>query len=82
MTSISEAQGNCDDLWRALNKSMGNTASTFKYEHTADEFAEYFENKIATVRQDTANTMPPIFTTTAPTTVLQFTNVSASHIIE
>jgi len=77
MTSIREAQGNCDVLRRALNKTMGNTASTLKYVHTADEFADYYENKIAAIRHDTANAMPPIFATTTPITMLQFATVSA-----
>ena len=47
MRSIKEAEGNSGNMWRALDRAIGTTTTSFTYAHTADAFAYFFADKIA-----------------------------------
>ena len=81
MRSIKEAQGDSSELWRALNTTMGNTASKAEYVHSAEDFADFFANKISKIRQETANSPYPIFAADSPAVLPQFVNVSVAQTI-
>ena len=75
MQCIADAQGDSRDLWRALDKTLGRTVSMVEYAHKADDFADFFANKIAAIRLETANALPPVYAATPPAVLSDFATV-------
>jgi len=82
MRSIKEAQGDSGDLWRVLDRTMGSETIRFEYVHMANDFADFFERKIATIRMETANAPPPVYMA-APAAILPNLDlVQPAHVME
>jgi len=50
------SRGNIKKLWRALHGVLGESRADETTEHTADDFATFFNDKVASVRASTAAT--------------------------
>ena len=57
---VNEGWGNSKKLWQNLSK-FGNTnrSTTIIADHTADDFANFFSQKIDDIRENTSNAVPP-----------------------
>ena len=53
---IANSKGNMQRLWRTLHSALGETSGGETGDHTADEFASFFTDKVASVRASTATT--------------------------
>ena len=55
---IDENKGNMKKLWRTFHSVLGDTAFDAQDEHSAEDFATFFQNKVDAVRASTAATPP------------------------
>lgn len=69
-------------LWRTLNSTLGLSSPDPDIPHTAEEFSAFFANKVARIRDLTANAPPPTFHTAPPSTLITFTNVTEESVID
>jgi len=53
---IVNSKGNMQRLWKTLHSALGETSGGETGDHTADEFATFFTDKVALVRASTATT--------------------------
>ena len=53
---ISDCQGNCKQLWRTFSDITGNKSSRCDVEHSVNDFANFFAEKVESVRKSTATT--------------------------
>ena len=53
---IATSQGDMRRLWRTLHSALGERTDGETGDHTADEFATFFTNKVDSVRAATATT--------------------------
>jgi len=53
---IASSEGNMQRLWKTLHSALGETSGGETGDHTADEFATFFTDKVASVRASTATT--------------------------
>jgi len=82
MESIVEAHGDSRELWRRLDKRMGTTATRSEYDHTADDFADFFAKKIKIISQESSSAATPVFASIQFATMHQFTAVQPAHVVE
>ena len=82
MRGIEGAQGDSKELWRALDRVMGTSTPRFTYVHTADDFADFFANKIAAIRLETASASTPTYAAAPPAVLHSFTDVQYEHVID
>src|SRR5271170_3898389 len=61
---------------------MGTATSRFTYVHTADDFADFFANKISTIRLETAGALTPTYAAAPPAVLHSFADVPYAHVIE
>jgi len=72
MKNIDSAKGDSGRLWRVLDRNMGAENIRAIYKNTANGFANYFKNKIAKIRFETADATPPTFHLEPPAVMQQF----------
>ena len=65
---IATSQGDMRRLWRTLHSALGDRTDGETGDHTADEFATFFTNKVDSVRAATATT--PLYDVPFKTTPL------------
>ena len=51
-------------IWGSINAVLGQTTKQFQSKHSADDFADFFIEKVAKIREDTDNSPPPTYTET------------------
>jgi hypothetical protein len=69
-------------MWRALDRAMGTTTTSFTYAHTADASADFFANKIAAIRLETVSTPKPTYAATLPTILRCLSDDQHAHVFE
>jgi hypothetical protein len=68
-------------LWRTLNSTLGLSECRQEFVHSADDFAQYFSDKIANIRISTAGAAPPSFSTHPPSVFSDFRTVTEADVI-
>jgi len=61
---------------------VGITATRSEYDHTADDFVDFFAKKIEIIYQETSGPAPPVFAAVQSATMPQFTAVQPVHVVE
>jgi hypothetical protein len=82
MKSVKEAQGDSVVMWRALDRAMGTTATSYTYAHSSNAFADFFADKIPAIRLKTASAPTPTYAATPTTTLRCINDVQHAHVIE
>jgi hypothetical protein len=75
-----ETQAEQEYLRRVLDKTLGSTIKTIEYVHSAAEFADFFANKIASIRQEPANAAPPACSAVPAAILSKFLDVTSTHV--
>ena len=82
MRSIREAQGDSKNLWRELDRTMGTVDTRFEYVHSANDFADFFANKISTIRMETMHAPAPVYAAAAPAFLPELACVQPAQVVE
>jgi hypothetical protein len=77
---IDAAKNNSRLLWRTLDTALGRTNCPTEFEHTADSFAQFFDDKVISIRQLTQNAAPPTFCASPPAVLSSFDLVSVDDV--
>ena len=79
---IAAESGDPKRLWRALDATLGLSQPSPDIPHTADQFSDFFADKVARIRALTANAAPPTFPA-APSSVLNsFSAITEETLVE
>ena len=78
--SIDENKNSPRVLWQTLNMTLGMPMKKLLYEHSAKEFSDFFHKKVADIRSATAAATPPVFTTVATESFVEFLPVTESNL--
>ena len=66
----------------ALDRTMGSVTTRFEYVHAANDFADFFEAKIATIRRETVHAPSPVYAATPPAIMPNLAPVQHAHVME
>src|ERR1044072_1715010 len=69
---IDAAKNNSRLLWRTLDTALGRTNSATEFDHTADSFAQFFEDKVVSICQLIQNAAPSTFCASPPAVLSSF----------
>ena len=72
---------NCPrQLWHVLNSTLGLSQNKLEYLHNADEFADFFENKVTKIRDATATAPPPSVQLNLSHELLTFVSITETDV--
>jgi hypothetical protein len=68
-------------LWKTLNVTLG-VSESITFTHTAEEFAQFFDDKISAIRLLTHNAPSPVFAVSPPNLMQPFHTVSTDDVVQ
>ena len=80
--SVTADKDNPRRLWRTLNHTLGMSDSPNEYLQSAEDLAQFFDNKVRTIRQSTVSAPPPSFCAQPPCLMQPFTTVSVEDVVK
>ena len=82
MDKINKNKDNPRKLWRTLTATLGVVDSRPETKHTAEDFAQFFDDKVNTIRQLTSNAPPPTFLAHPLKMMSPFVTISTEDVVK
>ena len=78
---ITSNSRNPKKLWNQINNVLGRTKRIAQSKRSADTFANFFQDKVKKIRQDTVNDAPPYYSVSSAEWITEFPTVTKKEVL-